>query len=231
MSVLTVAKRVARVVGIEEPDTVVGNTRRSVVELSNVMREMARRITDGYDWQTLSKVHTINGDGSTIEWPLPDDYDRMLVKASVWSSSLETALSPISDLDTWLELEVESFDFVINAWTIYGERMHIKPALSSGVTAQFFYQSNRLFESQGGGTLTEFAADDDTYRINEDLWALGTIYQWRNNKGQPYAEDMADYEELKSRLVTRDRGSRMLRIGQPRIPNEAQIAYPQSITG
>lgn len=231
MTVLTVAQRVATVIGLDVPDSLVGNTRREYIELANVMHEMARRCTDGYDWRALSQTYTITGDGSTVAWDLPTDYARMLVKASVWSSSLETALSPITDLDTWLELEVESFDFVINAWTIYGNQMHIKPALATGVTAQFFYQSNLLFSPASGDNLADFTADDDTFRIDENLWALGAIYQWRSNKGQPYAEDMADYEELKARLVNRDKGSRMLRIGTPRIPNEAQIAYPQSITG
>lgn len=231
MTVLSVAKDVCKVIGLAEPDALVSSTSREYVELAETMQEMADRIAEGHEWQVLSRIATITGDGTEEDHDLPTDYDRMLVKSQVWSSSLETPLSPISDLDEWLGMDVQSFDFVINAWTIYGGQMHIKPALASGVTAKYYYQSNLIFQPTSGANKAAFSSDDDTFRLDEGLWKLGVIYQWRMNKGQPYAENMADYEERKARLVTRDKGSRMIRIGRVRFPGDAKVAYPQSITG
>lgn len=229
MTLLSVAQNVAKVIALEVPDVVASSTDREVVELLALANEMAQRITAGHDWQKLCTVHTLTGDGSTTAFDLPANYDRMLVKAQVWSSSLETALSPISDLDRWLELDVQDFDFVVNAWAIYGGQMHIKPALATGVTAQFFYVTNECIQSSSATKKIEFTADDDEFRIDDRLLKLAMIWQWRANKGLPYAEDMVNYESHLSRLVVRDRGSKMIRLGAVRMPRDTRTAYPQAI--
>lgn len=231
MSVLSVAQSVCKVIGLEVPEGIVASTQREHVELAGVMQEMAQRIADAYDWQLFNRLETMTGDGTTEDFDLPSDYGRMTFETQVWSSSLLTPLDRITSRDKWLELDIRTYEFIINAWIIYGGQMHVKPALASAVTAKYWYQSNLLFAPASGSNKAEFTADDDTYRLNERLWKMATIYQWRNNKGQPYAEDMADYEELKERLVMQDKGARMLVLGTQRIPGDAKIAYPQSITG
>lgn len=229
MTILSVAQDVSRVIGIDEPDVLLSSTDRQYVELRMIMQEMAERIARGHEWQKFSRIHTLSGDGTTEDFSLPSDYDRMLVKSQVWSSSLETPLSPITDLDKWLGLDVQSFDFVVNAWTIYGGLMHIKPALASGVSAKFFYQSNLIVAPASGDNKATFTADTDTFRLDEQLLKLATIWRWKEAKGQAYAEWMQDYEELKERLVTRDKGSRMVRVGRVRMPADVTMAYPQVI--
>ena len=56
------------------------------------------------------------------------------------------------------------------------------------------------------------------------------IWRWKANKGRSYAEDMANYENLKEKLINQDKGARMISIGRVRMPFDARIAYPQSIT-
>lgn len=229
MTILSVIQDASKFIGIPAPDAVFSSTVREHVELASIAQEMAERIANGHDWQLFSTIETITGDGSSEAFSLPTDYDRMLVKASVWSSSLETALSPITSLDKWLELDVQSFDFVVNAWTIYGGQMNIKPALATGVTAKYYYQSNLIVAPASGSNKVAFTADDDSFRLDERLLKLGIIWRWKEQKGQSYAEPMADYEELKERLVARDRGSRMMRIGRVRMPGDVTTAYPQAI--
>ncbi len=230
MSLLSVCQDVAKVIAIDVPSIVASSTDRELVELLAVANTMAERIATGHEWQVLSRIATITGDGATEDFDLPTDYDRMLTKSQLWSSSLETALTPITDLDRWLELDVQTFDFVINAWTIYGGQMHVKPALSTGVTAKYFYQSNLMVSPSSGANKDAFSADNDTFRLSEELLKLGMIWQWRANKGLSYAEDMVNYEQLLARLVARDKGSRMLRIGRVRLPSDVTVAYPQAIT-
>ncbi|PDT15903.1 hypothetical protein CO670_15520 [Rhizobium sp. J15] len=229
MSLLTVCQGVCKVVGLDEPDAIASSTDREYVEMFALANEMATRIARGYNWQLLARIHTLTGDGSTEDFDHPDDYDRMLVKSQVWSSSLETALSPIGSLDRWLELDIQAFDFVVNAWIIYGGQMHIKPAIASAVTAKFFYQSNLIVAPSAGSNKVEFTADTDNFRLDEQLLKLGMIWQFKANKGLSYAEDMVNYENLLARLCARDRGSRMLRIGPGRLPRDVKVAYPQSI--
>jgi len=229
MTILSVAQDACKVIGLDVPSSLLSSTDREHVELVAIASEMAQRIARGHEWQLFARIHTLTGDATTEDWSLPTDYDRMPVKAQLWSSALDSALSPIPDLDRWLSLDIQSFDFVVNAWTIYGGLMHIKPALALAVTVKFFYQSNLIVAPASGTNKTDFTLDTDSFRLDEQLLKLGIIWRWKEAKGQAYAEWLDDFEELKERLVARDKGSRVLRIGRPRMPSGVQQAYPQAI--
>ena len=85
MPLIDVAKEVAKRVGVEVPTVVASSTDRTMVEMLSIANEMATSIVDAYDWQTLSLIYTITGDGTTESHALPADYRRMLKKAQVWS--------------------------------------------------------------------------------------------------------------------------------------------------
>jgi len=230
MTILSVMQEACKVIGLDVPTAVLASTDREHIELVGTANDMAERIMQSYDWQTLKTLATFTGDGTTEDFAFPTGYNRMLKKAQVWSSSLETPLSPISDTDHWLGLDVQSFDFVVNAWTIYGDQFHIKPALASAVTAKFYYISNLIVAPAAGDNKTSFTADTDTFRLDETLLRHGIIWQWRANKGLPYQEDMESYESRKESLITHDKGARMIRIGTIRMPKGITTAYPQNIT-
>lgn len=229
MSLLTVFQQACTSgIALEKPSAVYGSTTREHVELANIANEMAAMIAASHEWQILNKIAVITGDGTTEDFALPADFDRMLDKSQLWSTSLETPLSPISDRDQWLELDIKTFDFVINAWIIYAGEIHIKPALSTGVQVKYFYQSN-LWGLNGATPISEFTADTNTFRIDERLLKLGIIWKWREMKGLPYAEDLATYERLLAKLAMRDKGSRIIRLGKAVLPRDTTVAYPQSV--
>ena len=215
-------------IALERPTAVFGSSAREHIELANIANEMAAMIAASHEWQILNKLATITGDGTTEDFALPSDYDRMLDKSQLWSTSLETPLSPISDRDQWLELDIKSFDFVINAWIIYGGQIHIKPGLASAVEVKYWYQSN-LWGLDGSTPISEFTSDTDTFRVDERLLKLGIVWKWREMKGLPYAEDLATYERLLSKLAMRDKGSRIIRLGKAVLPRDTTVAYPQSV--
>ena len=218
-------------IALDKPSAVFGSATREHIELASLINEAGYMIAAAHEWQTLNKIATITGDGSDETFALPTDFDRMLEKSQLWSSSLETPLTPISDRDEWLGLDVQSFDFVINAWIIYGNQIHIKPALASGVTVKYFYQSHHWAQTSALVNVDEFSADTDTFRLNNRLLKLALVYKWREMKGLPYAENMADYQDLLAKLINRDKGSRIFRIGKAVMPRDAVFAYPQNISG
>jgi len=197
--------------------------------MQEICNDIAQGVAEAYDWQLFNTLGTHTGDGSKEDFDLPSDYSRMLKKAQVWSSSLETPLTPISDVDKWLGIDIQSFDFVVNAWIIFGGQKHIKPALANTVTAKYYYQSNLIVTPDAGANQTEFTADTDTFRLSERLLKLGIIFRWREIKGLDYAESMDRFEDLKSKLMSADKGSRMIRLGVVRMPSDVKQAYPQNI--
>lgn len=229
MTILSVAAGVARKCGLAVLDTLMSNTSRDAVEILEVIQESAEEIAEAYDWQLLSTIATVTGDGTDTAFDLPSDYDRMIVDTGLWLPSLQAPLTPVESLDKWLELDVLAFDFIVHAWIIYNNQIHVRPALASGEIAKYFYQSNLIVSPNTGMNKTTFTDDADTFRLDERLLKLCAIWRWKSAKGQPYAEEMEDYEELKSKLILRDRGSRMVKIGRPRTPGDIGIAYPKAL--
>lgn len=233
MTILSVCQNVALVVALDEPDIVFSSTDREMKELARLANEMALRIAGDFDWQKLQKIETITGDGSTEGHPLPSDYERMLRTASLWSSRWSWAFNHIADPDLWLEYQVVPYTFVNGNWMIYGNEMHILPVMTSTETVKYWYISNEIVTASGGSKKTQFTADDDTFVLSEKLLELGMIWQWRANKGLPYAEDMKNYEQEFNSLAKHDAGSSAVVTGR-RYPGKTLRglwAFPQTVGG
>lgn len=232
MSVLTVIQDACTSgIALEKPTAVYGSATREHLELASLANECASQIVSSHEWQVLNRIATITGDGTTEDFDLPADYDRMLEKSQLWTSSLETPLTPVSDRDEWLGLDIQSFDFVVNAWIIYGGQVHIKPAVENAATVKYWYQTDLYARTIAPANTEAFVNDTDTFRLSERLLKLALIYKWREMKGLPYAENMEDYERELAKQIHRDKGSRIIRIGRPSLPRDAIYAYPKSITG
>jgi hypothetical protein len=230
MTILAVFEQLCPVIGLAVPTTVYGSTDREHVELQALANEMAVRIAKAHDWTLLRTLKTYTGDATTTQHALPTDYMRMLKKAQVWSSELTTPLTHIVDTDYWLELDVRGISLGVNRWTILGGNMEIKPALDTAVTAKWYYISNLIVDPATGDNKALFTIDTDTFRLNERTLRLGCLWQWRANKGLPYGEDMANYEDALAQDIAQDQGSRLIRIGRVRMPTDARVAFHGNIT-
>lgn len=229
MTALSLLQEAAPFIGLEVPDGVLSSTVREHVELKAVLNEMADTIGKATAWQLLKRLATLTGDGTTEDFSLPSDYDWMPDTSDIWSSDNDRPLCKVYDENVWLSHLERDFDPVPGEWIIYGGQLHIKSALGSGITARFFYQSNLLVAPASGSNKAAFTLDTDTFRLSERLLKLAVIYRWKQLKGLSYAEEMADYENLKEKLITRDKGSTILAQGSARIRRGVTLAYPGSV--
>lgn len=230
MSLLTVFQDACTSgIALERPTAVFGSTVREHLELAALANEMAAMIASAHEWQVLQRIATITGDGTTVDFDLPSDFDRMLTETQLWSSVIDGPLLPIRDRDDWLNAITKDYDFMANAWIIYAGQIHFRPALDAAETVQYFYQSNLWGRNAASTNIAEFTADTDTFRLDERLLKLGIIWKWREMKGLPYAEDLATYEMWKEKLIHRDRGPSVLRDSGSRIRGLGSIAYPWNI--
>ncbi len=232
MTILSVVQNVCLVVAIDKPDQVFASTDREMQEMARLANEMADRLMSLHDWQVLQTIKTYSGDGIAEGFDLPTDYDRMVKTASMWSSRWTWAFNHISDPDVWLEYQVVPYTFVNGNWIIYGGQLHVLPVMASTETLKFFYVSNKIVKDAGNVTKALFTADDDTFRISEKLLELGMIWQWRANKGLPYAEDMANYESYLNNLLKDDAGSSPIVSGnRQNWKRSGAWAFPQTVGG
>ena len=235
MTVLAAIQRAAAVIGLDIPATVFGSTEREHVELTYIVKEAARFIQQAYDWQALKVLAQVAGNGATEDFDLPGDYAAQLQKASVWSSSQPgRPLEHVLDSDAWLGIVLSGLNISSGQWTIYGNQIHIRPALATGAVASYFYISKYIAVSSLGAPQTSFILDTDDSILGskgEQLLRLAIVWMWKANKGLPYAEDLKNYEIAMANEIARDKGSKILIVGQQRYSGgvDREYAFPGTI--
>jgi hypothetical protein len=101
-------------------------------------------------------------------------------------------------------------------------------AAPSGLTLAFGYLvKNCIIISSGpaGSYGDAFMNDGDTFRLDERLLKLGMIWQWKAQKGSPYAEDMGSYEDALRRAAGADSPAPTI-IDRLPISQTARVAFP-----
>lgn len=235
MTVLTACQEAAKLLrpGQTVPTSVFSSTDTFAVELAALSTEAARAIGKAHDWRKLTTLKTHTGDGTTTQFALPADYDRMPVKAAVFSTSYMLPMESVHDLDEWMDRELRSFVGSIGYWMILGGYIQIKgsggEAMPSTESAKYYYISSYLATGQDGVNKSQFTADTDTFRLPERLLTLELIWRWRHRKGLDYAEDMRNSEIARSEEAGRDKGSRIIKVGRSRVIDGLTPTYPGSI--
>ena len=232
MSILQVVKDVCAVVGIQVPTSVFASltSNRTMQEMVALANEMAQRMAyDTREWNVLKLSTTYTGDGVTEAFNLPSNFKRMLLTGSVWRST--SALQPMAffpDTDEWLQRRIRAWFSPWGEWTMYGGQIHIAPVMGVGVTARHAYLDRNCVALAGGGFGDKFLADGDSYRLDERLLRLGMIWQWKAQKGSPYAEDMGTYGDALQIAMGNDSPSPII-IDRVSSSLAARVAYPWQV--
>lgn len=215
MTVLTAIGDACAVIGLDVPTYVFASTEREHVELRALCNEIATRIFKEHDWSKNKTIATINGDGSTASFSLPSDFSRMLRDTKLLSSARrDVPLTHITDANIWLADQVSGYVAKNPEWMIYGGSLYIRPVVTPGEAVSYFYVKK----------VPAFSSDSDTFALDERLLTLGIIWQWKAQKGQPYAEDFANYEAALQLAIQEDIGPDIFSVGQSRNQFSQQYA-------
>lgn len=222
MSVLSAVQSAAIRLSQGKPNSLFSTTVTFNLEMADLANETAVAIAKEHDWQALTKLCTLTGDGSKIAFDLPSDYDRMPIKQAVHSATWEQwRYERARDLDEWQDLQTFIGAGVPGWWIILSDQMNIYPAVATGDQAKFYYISNQI-----SGTKAAFTADTDNFILSERLLTLGLIWRWRSQKRAEYAEDMRNYEIALAQEIGRDKGARIIASGAPRYRGDIRYSYP-----
>jgi hypothetical protein len=216
--------------GITPPTTVFGaiNSSRTFQEILALANEMAERIAyDTRDWQVLRKTQTFTGNDVKTAFDMPADYKRMLLTGNVWkSTNTIVPMRFIPDTDEWLNRRTRNINDAFGEWTLMGGQMLIYPTLGSGQTVYFAYLHKNCITLAAGGSSDVFLADGDTFKIDERCLRLGMQWQWKANKGSPYAEDLGTYGDALTSVMGRDSPAPIIIGRRPLSQTQLGTAYP-----
>lgn len=189
------------------------------MELANLVNEVAADVMKSNDWQALTKVHSLEGDGETTAFTLPGDYDRMLVKSEIQDpTNWAWGYGQAADINAFLTLEARNYSASPGAWIIYADAMRVIPPPTG--TAQFPYISK--FYARDPGTLEtkgSFTTDSDISLLPERLLTLGLVWRWREDKKLDFTGDQEAFTKAIGEYAAKDKGSRSYRrSGGSRFP-------------
>lgn len=229
MAVIDAARNAATLIGIGTLTQVFGSADKTMVQLQACINRTAEAIRDECDWQALQKIETITGDGLKEEFELPPDYERMLTDSDVWpTGSPNNPMTRILTAAQWLQASIRAVDNPYGEWSIFGDRMHIRPIVPFGETAKYVYVSNWIVKPTAGNNKPLFTSDADTFVLDERLLELGIVWNWKKSKNQAYAAELQDYETKLNRLIDKDRGAKPILSGGGE-RRRAKMAWPWTV--
>jgi hypothetical protein len=222
MSLLTACQDAAIRLTGARPTSIFSTDNQFERELASLANETARAVAAAHDWRGLMVTWNVNGDGTTTEFDLPPDYDRMPIATEFYSTRSQIPLARIHDLDQWTEFQITPVIGYPGYWIILSGKLQILPVLNAGEVAKGYYITRNIWS----GNKSAATADTDTSRLDERLITLGLIWRWRALKRLEYSEDLRNFEVAFAEAAGRDKGARMLRIGRARVPPGVNTAYP-----
>lgn len=226
-TILEIAQSASAKVGIAVPNLLYGSTGREEVEIRSVLQEVADRIVRAHDWSALKLVNTYTGDGTTTAYALPSDYLRMPKDSQVWSTRWQRPLTATTPEDD-LRFAIREYDLVVGTWVIVGEEMKFRPALADGELVKWYYISDTAVKPSTGANKATFTANTDTFRLGDRILELQFIWEWRQRKGLPYAEDMNTAEIALAQAISADGGAQILTQSSRRNIH-GKTSYPWNI--
>lgn len=227
MTVLAALQSAAIRLQGRKPGTFFGSTQQFEVELTDLVNEVARDIAKYQDWQGLTKIATITGDGETVEFELPDDYDRFTLAGAMQDGlSWAWGYRHYLDLDAFLFDEVRGFNASPGGWIIYGGMLRFSPAPAAAAQARFPYITKNIVLGESTSPKEAFTADQDSFILPERLLTLGLVWRWRENKGLAGTGDQEAFIKALDEYAAKDKGPTVIRRKAYSSFGNTRPAYP-----
>jgi hypothetical protein len=198
------------------------------MELCDLVNEVAQDVAKYRDWQALTKVHTVEGDGDDTTFPLPADYDRMLVATDLQDpANWVFGYHRFGDINSFLFEEARGFTAHPGGWIIYGNEMRFSPAPTG--QAVFPYISAAWARGSNGAPKTAFSDDADEFLLPERLLTLGLVWRWRENKKLDATGDQEAFIKALDEYAAKDGGSRRYARGRTSTFPNTYPAWPWAL--
>lgn len=227
MTVLDIVKQAVLVLDLDQPSVLFSSTDRTWLEMAQMVNTCVKQILEEYDWQRLIKTATITGDGVSLSFPLPADYDRMVKDANLWTPTYTYYPSQqVQDFNLWLQMQSWAIETWQPRWMLYGGNLNVMPVLPTGDTLAYGYISNALVS---GADTSKFTADTDNFVLDDELLRLSIIWNWKKAKGYDFQAEAAEYAEAINRARFKDVGARQTIIsgrGSGRSWNTSGQVFP-----
>lgn len=217
VTVSSAMDRAARRCSLAVPSSWIGATQLTHKELrDDFLPETVDELLDRIDWPSpIGKVDTIAGDGST-NYALNSDFKRLArdpMAVYETTTTRRTGIPVQSDGD-WNHLNEVGNAGANRYFRLKGYdgafTMDFYKALATGDEVKVSYVSTLWMATSGGTAGSAWTDDTDILLLPRRLIELGVIWRFRERKGLPYADYLAEYEARVSRAGNDSRTTRII---------------------
>lgn len=220
MSVLTLINDVTRLLFSTSTTAVINSEDENVIKLTSLLSIEGDELSKAHGWRKLKQRGTITGDGVSTYFAIPEDFTRFAPGEVLWEvGGLWQTLRHVSD-EEMLAIQSDSVSLLRPVWRFYDDDIEFYPVIPDGQVLNLEYRSEYwVTDSAGAVGKARPTADDDIFRLPENLLKLGLIWRFRQDRGLNYDEDFRSYQNALSRYTFNDAPRSTLRIGPKLINN------------
>lgn len=208
MSLLTTVQTFCQRTGLPVPSFVIGTTDLQVLQILALVNEVVEDLCDRWTWTDLMRealFTTVAGeDQGSLDTIAPNGFLR-ISQETIFNRTLRLPLfGPLMQAQ-WQALKALPTTGPFYKYRIRGNHILFMPAGVAGHICAFEYASSFAILAADGVTYrSAFAADSDTFVLDEKLLTAGLRWKWKAEKGLDYAEEFRRYEELANNAAGRD---------------------------
>lgn len=209
MTLLQMVQQAAAEVGQTAPTFLVSNTDTTAIQMLALAnregREVSKMAGPWGGWPVLRGEYTFSTVISTASYSFPVDFQWLIVQTG-WDRTYKWQLiGPVSAqewqvLKSGIAVTGPSFRFRIMAGQIY-----LDPTPTVVDALVFEYYKNTWCQSNAATPVAQslWAADTDTYLLEDDLMILGLKWRFLRAKGLDYGEEKSQWESDIQRELAR----------------------------
>lgn len=236
MTVLEIVRTVCGVIGLSQPNSLIGTTDLQVIQLRELLNkegsELAARSSQG--WQALNAETTFitvaAEDQGTLETIIgASNAFRHILNETIWNRTAKTPVFGPRGAAAWQGIKTINFTGPFPEYRIRGDHLYFIPAPSAGDTCAFEYASRNWLEGSDGSRRSSITEDEDESLLDSEIVRLGLEWRWRKAKGLDYSQDFEDYEARVVDALARDGTKPRLNLAGSAIDPNIPVAIPKLI--
>ena len=189
-------------VGFAAPTTFATSTDTTARQIWALLQQVDREIKAARNWQQFRKEYTFTttateeqldfGDAADF----PDQDFKSFVNDSMFNRTQQYPLVGPLTPTQWQSRKATVLGDVHYLYTVRGNKLLFMPVPPAGETVAFEYISSLFWENEAGTAKIRPTLDTDVPVLDDELYKLAIVWNWKKAKGLDYAEDMRNYQYM-----------------------------------
>lgn len=191
--------------GFAKPNSYFGSTNDEAAQVVALANRAARELSQ-HNWQALRKEHEFTLTGSET-YDLPADY-RQMVNDTVWARSRADKPNFPASNEGWAYEKGRGSGGIRYRMRLQGGQFAVLNPVAGTVVRFEYISDHPILDYDEATTKARFAADTDTWLLDDDLLIMDIIWRFKKLKGLPdWQVDLENAKKYERTLRGTDQGA------------------------